>query len=486
MKAMRKRTKRHIKRIAASMAAAFIILVTSLPAAVFAEGKFNPGTFSPGTFSPGQFNPGTFDPGTFSPGQFDPGTFDPGTFSPGQFDPGKFSPGQFSPGDFQPGEFDPGEFDPGNTDPGSANPGNANPGSTNPGNTNPGSTNPGNSGPGGTFPVNPPFKPLPGQNPFFPGNGGLPGLNPGQYPGQFPGYYPGLTTGPGNASNSDPGSGEPYNYVTDPWYKTTKVIGKNILMGSINEFATTASPYWFNWPAEWRKNTVNQMDWGKVSKKSFIAAVSGTITGKDEGSQNALMMFDAYSGYDNYKTARGWFQSSDQIKNAWNMAKATDTANDTLRGASNLKSNLNTAKNIYGGITKLPDSLTTGLGGKITPWTAAASGVISAGEAFSNFKNGETTKGIANIGEVLMSGSVVAAATGVGAPIAAGMAVAGGVIWAGAKIYQHRKAIGRFIKNPVKETKKAAEAIVKSTKKAAKAVKDGLSKVGDTISGWFN
>lgn len=274
-------------------------------------------------------------------------------------------------------------------------------------------------------------------------------------------------------------------YTSEAWYKAGKVAVKNVAIGSINEFSKIAGPDWFNWPTAWKKNTFNKMDWGKVGRKSFIAGVASTITGTDEAAKNAQLLFDSYYAYDNYSTVKGYINTTDNLKDVWNAAQASNSAANTLRSANNVKNSLTTANTFLQSATQLPSSITTGIAGKIAPWTAAAGIVISGAEMVTNFSNGEVNKGIANVGEMLMSGAVVAGATGFGAPVAAGLAVAGGVIWAGAKIYQHRKAIGRFFQDPVGQTVKAGKAVIESTKKVASAVKDGVSKLGKTISGWF-
>lgn len=431
---MKRKKKLFFKRIAAGFLAFFIILINSFSTVVLAQG-LTPGNLEPGNLTPGNLTPGNLTPGNLTPGNLTPGNLTPGNLTPGNLTPGEFSPDQFKPGELSPGDNNPGGGGP--SDPNSGIPPNIGGGQS--------------------------------QIPGIPSND--------RDTNNGPGSPDAITPLPQDSGNS--------NYVTDPWYKTSKVIIKNIALGTINEFSQKANPNWFNWPKEWRKNVVNQMDWGKVSRKSFIAGVGAMITGTDEGSKSAQLLFDTYTGYDHYTAVKGWFKPIDEIKSAWNLAKAADSASDGLRGTAAFRSNLNAAKSIYGSITKLPNTLTTGLGGKITPWTAGASIIISGGEMISNFSAGETAKGIANIGEMLMSGSVVAASTGFGTPIAAGMAVAGGVIWVGAKLYQHRKAIGRFLKDPIKEGAKAAKAIVENVKNAAGAVKEGLSKLGGTISGWF-
>lgn len=459
---MNRQQRSFIMKIGAALLASFIILMNSFPVIGLAAGNFQPGTFSPGTFSPGQFTPGQFTPGEFHPGQFSPGQFSPGEFTPGDFEPGEFVPGEFIPGEFNPGEFTPGEHTPSNfqTE----------------------QTNPENSRIDGI---------KSGVGPYM---GGNPNLTPGLF---LPHNIGLIDNVPHGFHNVPPFYGLPnthlfqfrktetYNYVNEPWYETSKIIAEDIIMGTIDEFSTTANPNWFNWPNKWRKNTLNQMDWGKVTKNSFIASVGGLITGSDEGSRSAKLLFDVYTGYEHYENVRSWFKSSDVIKNTWNAARTANTVSDGLRDASNVKSGLQSVLSVYKETTKLPDGLTTGLGGKIAPWTAGVSGVLSAGEAVSNFRAGEITDGIANVGEVLMSGSTIAASTGAGVPIAAGMAVAGGVIWAGANIWKHRKAIGRFIKDPIGEGKKAVKAIVDSAAKATKKVKNGVVKVGKKISSWF-
>ncbi|WP_053364886.1 hypothetical protein [Bacillus sp. FJAT-27245] len=314
----------------------------------------------------------------------------------------------------------------------------------------------------------------------FPG-GQLPGGNTTTPPGEAPGGNNVTTVTPGGSGDEGP----PKTYIDSPWYKTGKVVGKSMIMGSVDEFAKTASPHFLNWPSEWQKtaanNTLKNMDWGKVAEKSFLAAVAASITGKDDGSKIALATLDSFTAVDNYKTVQGYFKTKDEIKAAWNAVKTTASAKDTLRSAQGIKNGLATTGSFFNDVSKAPSKLTTGIGGKIAPWTAGISLVLSAGEAYSNFKKGETTKGVANIGEMLMSGAVIASATGVGAPIAAGMAVAGGLLWAGAKLYQHRKAIAAFAKNPIKGIKDGAKAVMDGAGRVAK----GIGNIGKAIGGWF-
>lgn len=311
--------------------------------------------------------------------------------------------------------------------------------------------------------------------------GELPGGNTSTPPGETPGGNNGTTVTQGGSGDEGP----PKTYTDSPWYKAGKVVGKSMIMGSVDEFAKNASPYFLNWPRDWQKTHANytfkNMDWNKVAEKSFLAALAASITGKDDGSKIALATLDSFTAADNYKTVQGYFKTKDEIKAAWNAVKTTASAKDTLRSAQGIKNGLATTGSFLNDISKAPSKLTSGIGGKIAPWTAGISLAISAGEAYSNFSKGETTKGVANIGEMLMSGAVIASATGVGAPIAAGMAVAGGLLWAGAKIYQHRHAISAFVKNPVKGIKDGAKAVMDGASKIAK----GIGNIGKAIGGWF-
>ncbi|WP_156424501.1 hypothetical protein [Bacillus sp. FJAT-27445] len=311
-------------------------------------------------------------------------------------------------------------------------------------------------------------------------NGQLPGGNTSAPPGEAPGGNNGTTVTPGGSGDEGP----PKTYIDSPWYKAGKVVGKNVIMGSVDEFAKNASPYFLNWPRDWQKtaanNTIHNMDWNRVAEKSFLAVLAASITGKDDGSKIALATLDSFTAVDNYKTVQGYFKTKDEIKTIWNASKATGSFSN-FKQASALKQNISSVGDVYSQITKGPSKLTTGIGGKIAPWTAGISLVISAGEAYSNFKKGETTKGVANIGEMLMSGAVIASATGVGAPIAAGMAVAGGLLWAGAKLYQHRHAISAFVKNPVKGIRDGAKAVMDGASRIAK----GIGNIGKTIGSWF-
>ena len=77
--------------------------------------------------------------------------------------------------------------------------------------------------------------------------------------------------------------------------------------------------------------------------------------------------------------------------------------------------------------------------GKVTPWLAGISVIMSGFDAWNNFHEGNISSGFQDIGNILMSGAVILGATGAGAPVAAAVAVVGGVLWLGATVVKRQK-----------------------------------------------
>src|SRR5690606_2306629 len=99
---------------------------------------------------------------------------------------------------------------------------------------------------------------------------------------------------------------------------------------------------------------------------------------------------------------------------------------------------------------------------------------------------GKFANATSNLGEILMSGAVIAAATGAGAPVAAGMAAIGGGLWLIGKAIEHRKTIAKVFTQPVQTAKEVANTVTKAAKNVATTVKKGISNAVDTVKGWFS
>lgn len=99
---------------------------------------------------------------------------------------------------------------------------------------------------------------------------------------------------------------------------------------------------------------------------------------------------------------------------------------------------------------------------------------------------GKLANATSNLGEILMSGAVIASASGFGAPVAAGMAAIGGGLWLIGKAIEHRKTIAKVFTQPVQTAKEVANTVTKAAKNVATTVKKGISNAVDTVKGWFS
>src|SRR5699024_4812189 len=159
-------------------------------------------------------------------------------------------------------------------------------------------------------------------------------------------------------------------------------------------------------------------------------------------------------------------KTGETIKKTGNTIKDSSLAKKTTSYANKVK-NSHAAKNV-GKV----DGKAGKVVGKAAPWAAAVGTATSGFDTIDNFANGETSKGIASLGETMMSGSVVMGASGVGAPIAAGTAVVGFGLYAGAKLYQNWDTVTKTAKKAWEGTKNA--------------VKNTANKVKDFVGGLFS
>ncbi|WP_066300885.1 hypothetical protein [Bacillus sp. FJAT-29937] len=416
-----------IRKVGAGFFAFFFVLMSFLPAAVLAEGNFNPGTFSPGSFSPNSFSPGSFKPGEFNPGEFSPGQFDPGEFNPGQFSPGIFNPGQYNPGQFSPGQFNPGDFQPGAFTPGQTSPGQHSPGN----NTFDPTTRPGNhtGEPKPISPFDPPTIDLPGNVKHPNDNTDNNSNDPN-------------TTNPGENGSDNPPR---FDFEDNENYKNFKFVLDSMVVPAVEGID---------------KFTLTDIDWDKYGmdyQKSLSLGLlknqlERTFTGESFISDVGNIGLDVWSGVEHAKHIGGFVNSWTDIKAAWNAAQTGSSFSTAASSTGSILSNA----------TKTFD-MGTGIAGKAAPWMAVISTGISSAETVMHFANGNKLDGFASLGETLMSGAVVLSASGVGAPIAAGVAIVGGVLW----------GVSTVIKNKDK--------IARTAKKVGKFFKDGFNKV----KGWF-
>ncbi|MBH0171680.1 hypothetical protein [Fictibacillus sp. 18YEL24] len=257
----------------------------------------------------------------------------------------------------------------------------------------------------------------------------------------------------------------------EAWYKTAKLVGKDMFLATVDGLSSQDGIAGFQ-QADWRKG-----NWGEISSKALRAGIGELIP---ENNTDAKFVFDLASGVDNYLYARDFYQSADKITDAM---KVSQLGTGYFQSASVASQKANQLKNVLTTASKLPNSLTTGIASKVAPWTAAASGAISGVEAYDNFFNkGEFNKGVGNVGEVVMSGALVATAFGVGTPIVAGVATVGFGIWGVSKAIEHRKSIGRAIRNPKKTLIKTGKGVIAAGKKIGKGISKGAGFVKSIFS----
>lgn len=425
MRANRRRLRRFMSIVA-------LLAITSIYFMPFSfVGIGHASSVTPPHVSPPQVTPPHVTPPEVVPREVVPPEVTPPEITPREVTPPDVTPPDGASYDYGfPGVGGPGVGGPGGSGPGIGGPGVGSPGIGGPGIGNPRIGGPGVGGPGSDSPI-----------------GGGPG-----------GYIPGggdWGDGSGSVHEENmiglgreiPENGSTNNFLID----ASKFTLSNIVLNSVNDLSR-------NWVGDWKN-----FDWQgagirdlKSLGKGAFKTVLGNIAPDNAFGDYLKFGLDAWTGYDNYKTVRNFFKSGESIKLAYQFTKGANATNWTKAGS------------FFSNIANNPVKSFPGIASKVAPWTAGISGAISAVELGVNVSKGEYNKAIGNLGEVLMSGAVVAGASGVGAPVAAGLAVAGGALWLGSKIYAHRKTIGKGVK-------KIAKGAANIGKKAWSAVKGFFS-----------